>query len=58
MYKRQEGDTPKRDAKYSGRWLIAAVAHKNVGLSFETELALMKDSDIPNLTQNSGTYIA
>ena len=54
----KEGDTPKRDAKYSGRWLIAAVAHKNVGLSFETELALMKDSDIPNLTQNSGTYIA
>ncbi len=46
------GDTPKRDAKYSGRWLIAAVAHKAVGLSnFQTELALMKDSDVPNLSQ-------
>ncbi|ADO98051.1 hypothetical protein SSSM5_016 [Synechococcus phage S-SSM5] len=44
----KDGDTPKRDAKYSGRWLIAAVAHKAVGLNFQTELALMKDSDIKN----------
>ena len=52
------GDTPERDAKYSGRWLIAAVAHKGLGLNFETELALMKDSDIPNLSQNDVVAIA
>jgi len=54
----KEGDTPERDAKYSGRWLIAAVAHKSVGLTFQTELALMKDSDIPNLSQNQEVGIA
>ena len=54
----KEGDTPERDAKYSGRWLIAAVAHKSVGLTFQTELALMKDSDIPNLSQNQEVVIA
>ena len=52
------GDTPERDAKYSGRWLIAAVAHKGLGLNFETELALMKDSDIPNLSQNNISMVA
>ena len=54
----KSGDTPKRDAKYSGRWLIAAVAHKAVGANFQTELALMKDSDIPNLSQNDVVAIA
>ena len=49
----KDGDTPRRDAKYSGRWLIAAVAHKVVGFNFQTELALMKDSDIPNLSQTN-----
>ena len=39
-----EPGTQKIDERYSGRYLIAAVAHKATGFTMTTELSLMKDS--------------
>ena len=38
------GDTIAVDKKYSGRYIIAALAHKSTGGSMTTELQLMKDT--------------
>ena len=40
----QSGNTTKVDDRYSGRYLIASLAHKVLGNSMTTELLLMKDS--------------
>jgi hypothetical protein len=40
----REGGTVKIDKKYSGRYIIAALAHKSTGGSMTTELQLMKDT--------------
>ena len=37
-----EPGTQKIDERYSGRYLIAAVAHKATGFTMTTELSLMK----------------
>lgn len=42
----EKGATTKLDERYSGTYLIAAVAHKSTGGTMQTELALMKDSYI------------
>ena len=40
----REGGTVKIDKKYSGRYIIAALAHKSTGQNMTTELNLMKDT--------------
>ena len=40
----RESGVVKIDKKYSGRYIIAALAHKSTGGSMTTELQLMKDT--------------
>ena len=42
----KEGDKPKIDPRFSGRYLIASLTHKILGTTMNTELLLMKDSII------------
>jgi hypothetical protein len=42
----KEGDKPKIDPRFSGRYLIAGLTHKILGTTMNTELLLMKDSII------------